>query len=192
MGYRVEKKPPKPEDLLPEYPVRNGATLYADFECYYVEPKMGHDPHKHDYMGWPDPHKIDTICQMRPPRDRFRWRYDGAIMKPDEPVPILLYSKDEDIDDEGYEQDLEVVFDHPDERIMAAAWIDKDIPNLIKLVISPQLPMFEDKPIEKRFTLFAKRPLDEGPSGLLSDAIVRAKLIILPGAPSMHLTEGEK
>jgi hypothetical protein len=173
MGYRVEKKPPKPEDLLPTYPVRNGATLYADFECYYVEPKMGHDPHTHDYLGWPDPHNTGDACQMLPPRDRFRWRYDGAIMKPDEPIPIILHSTDADIEDEGYSQECSVVFDQPDERILATAWVDEDIPNLIKMVISPQLPVFEDKPIEKRFTLFTHRTFERDSNTVLSDAAVR-------------------
>lgn len=187
MGYRVDKKPIKPEDMLPTYPVRNGATLYADFECYYVEPKMGHDPHTHDYIGWPDPHHPDEICQMRPPRDRFRWRYDGAVMEPDEPVPIDLTSEYE-----GYNQELEVIFDHPDDRIMATAWIDDELPYLIKMVVSPQLPMFEDKPIEKRFTLFAQRRIEGSQDQYLPDAVVRAKLVILPGAPSIETEDNEE
>lgn len=179
MGYRVNKIPPKPEDMLPIYSVRNGATLYADFECYYMEPKVGHDPHLHDYLGWPDPHHPDEICQMPSPRDRFRWRSDGAIMIPSDPVPI-------DLTNEEYNEELLVVFDHPDELIMAHAWIDDELPYLIKMVISPQLPMFEDKPIEKRFTLFARRSVEGSQDQYLQDAVVRAKLVILPGAPSIE------
>lgn len=175
MGYRVNKIPPKPENFLPVYPVRNGATLYADFECYYVDPTLGHDPHWHDYLGWPDPHHPDKICQMRPPRDRRRWRYDGHIWEKVDRVPI-------DLLDEGYDREVKIVFDEPDEHITAKAYIDTELTHLIKLAVSVQMPTFEDKPIDKRFTLFVTRD-DEDLYATTADAVVRGVLTILPGAP---------
>jgi hypothetical protein len=119
---------------------------------------------------------------MPDPRDRFRWRNDGAIMIPSDPVPIDLLN-------EEYNEELIVAFDHPDELIMAQAWVDDELPYLIKMVISPQLPMFEDKPIEKRFTLFARRSVEGSQDQYLQDAVVRAKLVILPGAPSIEIQD---
>lgn len=168
MGYRVNKIPLKPEDMLPTYSVRNGATLQLYFECYYMEPEYGHDPHFHDYIGWPSPTHPGSSCQMKTPRDQFRWLSDGKIVQESEPVPI-------DLTEEGYTT-VSVVFDHPDENITATGIIDDELPYMIDLKVDVQLPMFEDKPIEKRFTLFVNR------TGA-SDAVARAKLSILPGAP---------
>ena len=64
MGYRFNDKPPKPEEHLRTFDVRNGAQMRATFGCYYAH--KGHDPKVHDYYGWPDPRHPDDICQMLP------------------------------------------------------------------------------------------------------------------------------
>ena len=159
----------KPENMLPVYPVRNGATLLLDFECFYVDPHFGHNPHFHDHVGWPDPHHPGNACQMKTPRDQFRWLSNGQIMEYGEPVAIDLIK-------EGYES-VTVVLDHPDEEIVASGFIDDELHNLIVVRFDVSLPMFEDKPIDKRFTIFVN-------SDDQTDAVARAVLSILPGAPS--------
>ena len=91
-------------------------------------------------------------------------------MQCDEPVAI-------DLIEEGYNT-VAVVFDHPDENISTSGSIDEELHNLINVTIRPSLPTFEDKPVDKRFTIFII-------SDTQTDAVARAVLSILPGgAPS--------
>ena len=175
MGYRIDRKPVKPENVLPVYPVRNGATLYADFECYYVEPIKGHDPRLHDHVGWPDPHHPGAACQMLPPRTHARWLDNPVMLEYNEPEKIMLT-------EEGYDSEATVAFDDADaaEYISAEAYIDDELDYLIHLVIAPNFPVFEDKPKDLRFTLFIKRT-DNGTD--YYDAVARIMLSVLPGAP---------
>lgn len=170
MGYRTLDKPPKPEDLLRRFDVRNGAIMHVTFGCYYS--KNGHDPHYHDYINWPAPDYHPGLpCQMHPPRSPFRW------LQPITGNPIQLDPID--LVDEGYNE-ATVVYDDPDiaQYLDTDAEIDADDQNLIRMNVKASLPTFEDQPKEARFTLFIKRS-----DGLAIDAVCHGIVVVLPGSP---------
>ena len=166
MGYRFNDNPPKPENNLPKYAVRNGATLDLNFECYYLDQEGCHDPNYHDHIGWPSPDNPDAICQMMPPH------------YPDPRIPgkpVLVNNKTEiHLEEEGYTQAI-VVFDDIEEAsgVIGTAEIDDYI---VKVHFDTNYPAFEDKPIDLRFTVFVSSPDAR-------NAVCHGMLSVLPGSP---------
>ena len=174
MGYRVKDvKPPDPEERLPRYEVRNGATLDIAFECYYWKPTKGHNPHKHDHEGWPSPNHPGDACQMEPPRDIIPYLPRPIMRTPDDLVPIKLY-------EEGYAVGAILAFDDD---------IDDDDIYRFAVVGAPETPRenqvvvhietyFEEvtEPREYKFTLFIVSETD-----VAIDAVCRGILVVLPG-----------
>ena len=172
MAYRYNDKPPKPEDMLRRFDVRNGATMKASFGCFYFVPQPGHDPHYHDYINWPAPNYHGEPCQMKTPRD-IDPRFPKPVLRTDgDLVPIHLA-------DEGYTE-AAVSFDDDDlaENLTATATIDTDEDHVVKLNVTTDFPTFKDKPIEIRFTVFVKKS-----STGVKDAVCHGILVVLPGSP---------
>ena len=171
MAYRTLDKPIKPEDALRKFAVRNGAIMRVTFGCYYSG--HGHDPHYHDYINWPAPnYHPGPICQMPSPRDKVRWT-DGHV--PNQPIhlsPIHLI-------DEGYDE-VAIAFDDSEiaEYLDANVTIDEETDNYIRMRVHANLPYFEDKPKETRFTVFAKKS-----DGSAIDAVCHGFVTVLPGSP---------
>ena len=172
MGYRVDIPKVKPEDALPRYAVRNGATAKLTFDCFYFKPQPGHDPHYHDYINWPShDYHPGAVCQMVPPREPFPHAPMPIMRTEDDLVPIMLTT-------EGYNE-FKVVFDDTDEAeyLDADVYIDEDLDYVIHADITTSFPMFKDKPKDLRFTLFA------GNKDGMVDAVAHAFLTVLPGSP---------
>lgn len=171
MGYRTLDKPVKPEDMLPRFEVRNGAIMRVAFGCFYL--RRGHDPNYHDYKNWPAPNfHPGAICQMMPPRSEMRWRNDPVTGQPVGVDPIHLT-------DEGYDI-VSIAFDDADieQYLDYSAWIDEEDDNIVRIKVKTNLPLFEDKPKETRFTLFVSKPEEEA-----IDAVCHGIMTILPGSP---------
>jgi len=172
MGYRTLDIPPKPEDMLPRFEVRNGATLKVSFGCYYLG--VGHDPHFHDYMHWPAPnYHPGPICQMHPPRDIPRWRECFPYPK----LPGKL--EHIDLEDEGYTS-VEIVWDDDDvlDSCTCSADFSDDSDNVIEISVDTAFDAFQDKPLEHRFTVFV------GGDSVGKDAVCRGIMVVLPGNAS--------
>lgn len=155
--------------MLPRFAVRNGATLRLTFGCYYSG--HGHDPHYHDHIHWPAPdYHPGAICQMRPPRDRMRWT-DGKIgYGPVHLDPIHLA-------EEGYSK-ASVTFD--DQEVAqyftdVNAEIDEETDHYVRLRLLAQLPLFEDKPRETRFTVYVTNKITR-----VKDAVCHGIISVLP------------
>lgn len=180
MGYRFCDNPPKPEDMLNRFSVRNGATLRSAFSCFYFKPKPGHDPNFHDHVGWPSPDNPDNICQMMPPQyPPMKWR-PAILRTPDDLEPIHLL-------DEGY-QEAAITFDNPDieQCLTYKAWIDEDDDFIVRIYITAELPTFEDKPKETRFTVFVKKTYTDpitNETMITKDTVCHGIFTILPGSP---------
>lgn len=172
MGYRTVDKPPKPEDLLRRFDVRNGAIMRMTFGCFYS--KNGHDPHYHDHVNWPAPnYHPGPICQMKPPRDVFRW-FEGNQLTghPVQLDPIHLF-------EEGYSEAV-VSYEDPEmaQYLDTTALIDSQDDNLVRVSVHANFPTFSDKPKEARFTLFIKKY-----NGTAIDAVCHGIVTVLPGSP---------
>lgn len=171
MGYRTLDKPPKPEDMLRKYAVRNGAIMRMALGCFYL--RKGHNPHFHDYRNWPAPnYHPGEICQQMPPRDIIRWRDDPVTGNPVGVDPIHLI-------EEGYNT-VEIKFDDADiaQYLTAEAWIDEEDDYIVRVKVHANLPLFEDKPKETRFTVFAAKT-----DGTAIDAVHHGFVTVLPGSP---------
>lgn len=183
MGYRINNdKPPKPEEQLPRYEVRNGATMVRRFECYYFNPKETHSPHYHDFLGYPAPNYHHDSCQMQPPRE----------VDPRMPDPVLRTSEDLtpiNLTDEGYTSAV-VVFDDDEnsQYLDASAWFDSDYGYVVNMSVKANFPTFEDEPKEMWFTLFVGI---SGESTINYDAVARGIVVILPGAAYTPVVEGD-
>lgn len=170
MGYRKPDKIPKPEDMLARFDVRNGAIMRVTFGCYYTA--RGHNPHYHDYINWPAPnYHPGPICQMHPPRDKFRWMnpITGQPIKLD---PIHLVEEGYSIVKVSYEDD-DIA-----EYLTTEASIDQSTDNLVRLKVHANLPVFHDEPKEVRFTIFISKS-----DGSAIDAVCHGIIVILPGSP---------
>ena len=166
MGYRNKHcRKHTPDDFVPRYIVRNGATTNVVFKCFYCTP--GHNPHQHDFIGWPAPNYHAESCQMPTPRDVVPWLpkpYLGANT-----TPIQLA-------DEGF-TDASVVFDDDvSGKVTAVATFDQADENVINVHFDTSFPTFQDPPKELKFTLFAS-------GGSERHAVCRGILVVLPGAP---------
>ena len=167
MSYRHLDKPPKPEDHLVRFAVRNGATLRIAFGCYYLQ---FHDKSYHDYIGWPSVNHPDHVCQIGPElftihRPHHRYTVDG------EEIDLIT---------EGYD---EVTIEFDDQTIArklkdVSAWIDEDDPFIVRIKLRADLDYFEDKPKETRFTVFISNPDKQQ-----VDAVCHGFITILPGMP---------
>lgn len=176
MGYRTLDKPPKPEDMLRRFDVRNGAIMRIAFACYYAE--KGHNPHYHDYKNWPTwNYHPGAICQMMPPRTPFKWMPWPLNRKSLKLTPI-------DLAEEGY---TDFVVSYEDEELASnldtTAWLDEEDTSIVRMSVNAHFPTFSDKPKEARFTIFAKKQ-----DGTAIDAICHGIVTILPGSP--YPTEG--
>ena len=166
MGYRTIDTPPKPENMLRRFAVRNGAIAHIAFGCYYLG--IGHDPHYHDHLNWPAPnYHPGDICQMFPPRDHMRWRKPGL---PTDMEQIHL-------SEEGYDQ---VVVSYEDNdnaaHLITEAWIDEEDDYIVRMKVEANFDTFSDKPVDTRFTIFAGKS-----DGSARDAVCHGILTVLPG-----------
>lgn len=171
MGYRNNIEPPKPEDMLPRFSVRNGATLRLAFHCYYLNWEEGHDPHYHDYINWPTRNYHGEACQMLPPRDHPPYGPEMNYLV-DDVTPINLTS-------EGYSQ-IKVAFDNDDidDYLTATAEIiTNEEGNVVKLHIATAIPTFSGEPKSTKFTVFAVNSTTS-----CVDEIIHGILDVLPGA----------
>jgi hypothetical protein len=170
MAYRYHSEnPPKPEDMLIRFAVRNGATLRSRFRCYYLKKKEVHDPHWHDHINWPAPnYHPGPICQMKLPRE-----YD-----PRRPFHWLRRYEDLDeihLTEEGYTQAFVTFEDEDNAQFLEAnAWIDGEEDNAVHMVVYAGFPSFSDKPVDVRFTLFVQ-------NGYITDAVGHGIITVLPG-----------
>lgn len=166
MGYRFSDKPPKPEDHLRRFDVRNGAIMRMAFMCYYAH--VGHDPRLHDHMGWPGPQHPDDICQMLPGY-MHPWINKNKMPVSFEPIDLI---------EEGYTNAIVSLEDDSyGDDLTAEASIGTD--NVIRMKVNANLPTFSDEPIEVRFTLFiTKEDPDEA-----TDAVCHGIIVVLPGSP---------
>lgn len=178
MGYRRSNEPPKPENMLRKFDVRNGAKMRITFGCYYAE--RGHDPKVHDYLGWPTPDHPDDICQIQPyPGWRF-WHPFPYSNRPIHMEPIHLI-------EEGYDPIPVVTFEDPEiaEHLTVDTWIDEFDDNLIHMNVEADFPTFKDQPIETRFTIFISKE-----DGSAIDAVCHAYVTVLPGSPFKMVLPG--
>lgn len=180
MSYRHLHKPPSPEQMLPRYPVRNGATLRLTFDCFYFDPGHAHDWHYHDHVNWPAPgYKHGDACQMAFPRDVDpRIPGHAVVVSSDDYTPINL-------PEEGYSE-IQLVFEDTSHssHITWTARIDTDGdgPNVVKFVIGVNFPTFSDNPVDLKFTAFIKGT-DSETGDAMCDALCHGILSVLPGAP---------
>ena len=168
MGDRFDNRPPKPEDHLRKFPVRNGAIMRIAFGCYYLH---GHNPKMHDFVGWPNPDKPDAICQEL---SNFKmWKYRDKTIELDE-IHLI---------EEGYE-DVAVSFEDEDtsQYLDVNEWIYSEDDNIIRMTAAANFPTFSDKPIDLRFTIFVKEPDDSA-----IDAVCHGVITVLPGSPYPEL-----
>ena len=164
MGYRFSDNPPKPEDHLRRFTVRNGTIMRLAFGCFYL---YGHNNKYHDHIGWPNPSSPDHICQ------------DTSNMRL-YPFKNKTVSFDEiHLTEEGYDE--AVVAYEDDENLQyleTTAFIDNDNDSVVRMNVAANLPSFEDKPVDLRFTLFVKKE-----DGSAIDAVCHGIVTVLPGAP---------
>lgn len=172
MGYRFDNTPPpKPEDMLPRFAIRNGAIVDIAFPCFYLDVIAGHDTKYHDYIGWPSPNHSDKSCQYP--------GYGYERIDFDNPHPIDLASYYE-----GY-NDAIIIMDDIVPELEVTARIDDDETNVIYMRIKANFDiLFEDNPLEYRFTLFAHAPArtyhDEQQDERM-DQVIRGIIVVLPG-----------
>lgn len=167
MSYRYNNVPPKPENMLPKFDIRNGAIMRLAFGCYYL---ALHDRDRHNHIGWPSPNHPDHICQIG--RTKFSIRHHCSR--------YTLVGDEVDLISEGYDT-VAIKFDDPDIAAhleVLEAYIDEDNPYLIRLKIHADLDFFEDKPKETRFTLFIENNVEQ-----MIDAVCHGFITILPGMP---------
>lgn len=175
MGYRYNHIPPKPENMLPRFAVRNGATIRIALGCYYLQL---HDKRFHDYIGWPSPTHPDHICQVGTDTFRVHHHHHCHGSHPAYTGRYTLTGEEIDLIDEGYQQ-VQVVFEEPEQASgiqNVVAYIDEDNPFIIYLKMDARFPTFSDKPKDLRFTVFIGNP-GEGQV----DAVCHAFLTVLPG-----------
>ena len=162
MGYRFNDNPPKPEDHLYRFAVRNGATARITFGCYYLGK---HDPKLHDFIGWPNPDNVDAICQ-----EISNFKLFGKKNKTIELQEIHLA-------EEGYDE-VAVAYEDSEyaQYLITESHIDEDDDNIIRVKVTANLPEFSDKPIDVKFTVFARKS-----SETRIDAVCHAIISVLPG-----------
>ena len=159
--------PPNPEQMLPIFPVRNGATLNLAFGCFYADI---HDVQMHDHMGWPNPDNPDWICQI-----------NGRWNQIPEKLGRYKWTKNPiDLIEEGYSYTAEVTFEDSTlaSGLDASAWIDAETTNIVRMSVDTAYEAFSDEPKEIKFTLFVKKT-----DSTSIDAVCHGIIAVLPGAP---------
>ena len=175
MAYRnIEKPKVDPEELLPRYPIRNGTSMMQRFECFYIDPKPKHDPHYHDYLGYPNPHYHHDSCQMKPARDIDPRLGPAFLVGPDDLVPL-------DLTEEGY-NDFFMSYEDATLGAKLTTDIRKDSleSNVVNLYVLAELDLFTEGTQDIVFTLFAKRTDNNGL--VHKDALVHGIITVLPGS----------
>lgn len=164
MGYRYDGEPPKPEDHLRKFAVRNGAIMRIAFGCYYL---YGHDSKYHDHIGWPNPDNPDDICQLESNFRLYPFKDKTQILNP---IHLL---------EEGYDE-IYVTYEDQEKAsyLTTTAWIDEQDDSIIRIKVKTNFPTFSDKPVEIRFTVFAKNTEED-----LIDSVCHGVIAILPGSP---------
>lgn len=182
MSYRRNNTPPpKPEDNLHRFEVRNGAIIDIAFPCFYIDVVPVHDSHYHDHVGWPSPHHPGHSCQRLPHIPAQYHAGDFEYFDLDNPHPIPLTSNYE-----GY-TDAYVVLDNPIDGLTVSAWLDEDEGNVVRMRAKAAVATFEDKPKDCRFTLFIHAPArtyDGKAEQERIDEVFHGMITILPGAIS--------
>jgi len=163
MGYRFDDKPLKPEDMIPRFAVRNGATAKIALGCYYLGK---HDSKLHDFLGWPNPDHQDMICQEL---NNFR-----LFNKKDKTVEL----EEIHLTEEGYDE-VAIAYEDSEyaQYLITEAAIDEDDDNIIRVKVTANLPEFTDKPIDVRFTVFVRKT-----SETMIDSVCHGFISVLPGA----------
>ena len=176
MAYRYDDKPPKPEDHLLRFDVRNGAIMRIAFGCFYAQ--QGHDPKLHDHYGWPHPRTPDNICQIKPVFD-WLWHPFPNVDKPIKLEPIHLA-------EEGY-TDVIVRYEDPEmeQYLETDAWIDEEDDYVVRMTVQANFPTFSDKPKDGRFTIFISSKNADGVETAI-DAVCHAFVTVLPGKPYIN------
>lgn len=171
MGYRKNDIPPKPEDMLRKFDVRNGAIMNVAFGCYYLTEE--HDPHYHDYINWPSAdYHPGPICQMYPPRTPPRdWPHEHP------PIPLPATFTPIHLIDEGYTiASVEYEDDELAQNLITEAWIDTDTDYIVRMKVRANFSTFSDKPKDVRFTIFVAKE-----DNTAIDAICHGIVTVLPG-----------
>jgi len=179
MAYRLDNTPPpKPENRLPRFEVRNGAILDIAFPCYYLDVVTAHDSNYHDHLGYPVPNYHNPSCQFVDGIPLYEHAGEWEHVDFNNPHPIDLSS-----DYEGY-TDAYVVMDESVDGLTASASFDADETNVIYMRVKANLEFFKDKPKEYRFTLFIHAPARtyQGKAEKEKiDQVIRGMIVVLPG-----------
>lgn len=169
MGYRFSDKPINPEDTLPRFEVRNGATIHMEFDCYYWTPEsMNAEFYFRDPHHPPVPYSHFYPEPWKPQPDFADLRH----------LPVDF--TEIDLQGEGYNK-LSIVFDDSTiaSKLSSVIGFDTgDDVNTVHCSVTANLDKFEDEQKETRFTVFAK-----GSGNNMQDALCRGILVILPGPP---------
>lgn len=179
MAYRIDNTPPpKPENMLPKFEMRNGAIIDIAFPCFYLDVITAHDSHYHDHVGWPAPNYPGQACQYIDGVPFHEHANEFERIDFTHPHPINLTSEYE-----GY-TDTYVVLDEDVQGLTLSTEFDDDEPNVIHLRVKALLDFFEDKPKEYRFTVFVHAPArtyedKQWPERI--DQVIRGVIAVLPG-----------
>jgi hypothetical protein len=175
MGYRIDRKPIKPEDMLPTFAVRNGSTMRLAFKCYYVQHEENFSPDVYDNLEW-----HDDKCPEDEHHHNHHCPKPDVYIDVDDLEPIDLPDCDYD----------EVVVTYEDDSIAqhltTDAWIDENTPSIVRMFVSADIPNFSDKPKQARFTIFLKRTIhiNELSKDIeTADTLCHGMIVILPGKP---------
>ena len=162
--YRSADISKNPEDYLQKLCVRNGATMRASFECFYLG---AHDKKMHDHLGWPSPGNIDRICQLAP---TFVLPSEKHLMTNLEKIHLI---------EEGYNT-VKISFEDSAKaaNVTALGSIDPENDHIVHIKIDTNFATFSDDPVDLKFTVFVKRD-----DGSLVDAVFHGILSVLPGSP---------
>ena len=168
MGYRynrpdINEEPPKPEDELMRFDVRNGAWMKLAFDCRYCMKDVNHPM-------WIFPRYPGDVAVARKSNGSPYYHFDD-IAWPYETKPIIFH-------EEGYDKVTVALEDSQyAEYIEVEGSIDEiNEPNIVRVRFHPNFPTFHDKPIETRFTVFVHGTEDD-----LINAVCHGILVILPG-----------
>lgn len=181
MAYRLNNTPPpKPENMLPRFEVRNGAIIDIAFPCYYLDVLVAHDSHYHDHIGWPAPNFHGQACQFIDGLSFHEHAKKFEHIDWVHPHPIDLLSEYEGYD-AAYvttDEDVESL------GLTLSARLDESEHNVVYLRAKANLDTFEDKPKDFRFTVFLHAPARTYQGNLeleKMDQVIRGMITVLPG-----------
>lgn len=175
MGYRYNipldknDEPIKPENMLLRFDVRNGAVMRVAFDCRYCTKDIDHP-----FWLFPRYPGDTAVARRSNGYPYYRWR---DVRWPYENTPIDL------TDDNEFSPGAQVIIEFEDNAPVEAGYIkwygmvDSEDTNIIRIGVKTNFPVFSDKPIENRFTVFICNPDNE----YMSDAVCHGILVVLPG-----------